>query len=116
MPFSLQLQKSKSDYLFGSGNQKDVISDKTPNKPKRITAPSEPNKFFLQKITKKMSVSMPELLDESIVKKSTDGWNNNIESNLSRQKKNNSVERLQVCFSIFYFCTNIFIKMYKKRR
>ena len=43
-----------------------------------------------------MSISMPELFDETVVKKSNFGWNNNVENDLLVQKKNHSVESLQV--------------------
>ena len=45
---------------------------------------------------------MPELFDETVVKKSNFGWNNNVENGLSVQKKNHSVESLQVNFTQSY--------------
>ena len=92
------LQSPKSDYLFGTGKNKSSPSDKTPSKPKRVSVPSDTNKFSLREITKKMSISMPELFDETVVKKSNFGWSNNVENGLSVQKKNHSVESLQVNF------------------
>ena len=79
--------------MFGTGKNNYVMLDKTPTKPKRISFPSESNKFSLREITKKMSISMPELFDDAVVKKSHPGWNNSVENNL---KKNHSVESIQV--------------------
>ena len=96
-------QSPKSDYLFGTRKNNDLSLDKTPSKPKRISVPSDPNKFSLREITKKMSISMPELFDEAVVKKSHPGWSNSVENNLSVQKKNHSVDSLQVIFKNSFF-------------
>ena len=61
-----------------------------------MSVPSDTNKFSLREITKKMSISMPELFDETVVKKSNFGWSNNVENDLLVQRKNHSVESIQV--------------------
>ena len=94
--FVTPLQSPKNDYLFGTGKNKSSPSDKTPSKPKRVSVPSDTNKFSLREITKKMSISMPELFDETVVKKSNFGWSNNVENDLLVQRKNHSVESIQV--------------------
>ena len=80
--------------MFGDRNMKDGQLEKTPSKPKRVSVPSDSNKFSLRQImSKKMSVSMPELLNESVVTTHHESWRNGMESST----KNSSVESLQVC-------------------
>lgn len=93
---TLPLQKSNIDYMVGNGNRNDIKLDKTPHKPERVSIPSESTKFSLRRITKKMSVSMPELLDEMGIIPDNERLNNSTDSSSMSQRRNNSAESLQV--------------------
>ena len=82
--------------MVENGNRKNSKLEKTPHKPERVSITSESAKFSLQRITKMMSVSMPELLDETGIMKNNGSWNNSVENSSMSQRRNYSAESLQV--------------------